>query len=145
MTDEMRLHVAMQHLLAVGDMQCHRHSHTAVEQVLGRQRAVLGEQVAQVPVVQLHDDARSIVGGERRSIHTNDVGMVELTEGAAFAFEHRPIAIGRETGIEHLDGDRAVQRNLMGAIDDRKPTRPDSCQVGITLDRHRWRRRHLGA
>ncbi|MEZ4307609.1 MAG: hypothetical protein R3F14_06130 [Polyangiaceae bacterium] len=67
------------------------------------------------PADELHDEGRALVGLDQ-VVHGDDAGVIEL--GADARLGQEVVAEGAGDALDALDGDVAVERLLVGAVDD---------------------------
>src|SRR3569623_123300 len=117
--DVARLEVAVNDALRVRDLECVAELLPDREHATQRQRPHRFELVRQrVAAQQLHDEVEDAVVGLADVVDVDDIGLVEPAREPRLAQEafHRD-AVARELGMNDLDRDLAVDRNLVRAID----------------------------
>ncbi len=129
-----RLEVAVDDALVVGCFEPHGDLTPDLQGVADRQRArldALGEVLA---LGQFHDQAVPAFGG-LETVDAGDIRVLQLREGAGFAFEPREsFRILGERGGQDFHGHVPAQLGVVGAVNLAHPSGADAIDDGIVGD-----------
>ena len=129
--DVLRLHVAVDHLLAVSVVERVGHLARQPERLRRRQAALPVEQVAEGAAFDVGRDVIEEAAGLARVVERQQVGVLQARGDLDLAQEALGAELLADSRLKHLERDDAVVPEVVGAVDHRHPAMPDLPLDGI--------------